>query len=62
MDFKNSKDESPEEGKRVCVKLPDGRMCSGMVGHNNFDLDRISSEDYLAAFLKGEVLWSYIDE
>jgi hypothetical protein len=55
--------KSPKANKRVIIKLPDGRVCSGKVTEiGGFELEYVDNEDLLTYMFANEQAWVYVDE
>jgi len=53
---------SPEIGKRVAIKLPDGRICSGKVNDDmGFDLEYVDNMDLLSYMFNDIQEWIYLE-
>jgi primosomal protein N' len=62
IELKSTEDEIPEPGKRVLVRLTDGRFVSGIVTEGGgFEIEHVDSFDLVQSFLSQEpIKWTYI--
>lgn len=57
------KDKNPEPGRRIAIKLPDGRVCSCKVTQTGgVFLEHVDGIDLLSYMDDAELNWVYIDD
>ena len=61
IDWNNT--DLPRPNKRVAIKLPDGRVCSGIVTETGgFNLEHVDNLDLLSYVASDEQNWVYLEE
>lgn len=51
----------PDSGRRVIIKLSDGRICSCKTNTGDLEIEHVDNMDMLAYMLSGDRLWAYCD-
>lgn len=63
INWKTTKEYSPEPGDHVVLLLPNGAVCSGKVTNTmGIELEYVDHMDILIAKLDGKLKWAKLDE